>query len=111
METPIIQRIRVYLKNKRWTINSLSKQLNIPQTTLNRQLSDSSYVGVEVITGMLAIFPDLSAEWLLRGTEPMERIDTAPDPELNAVCIDQAKEIYKLKQRIAELEGEKKERA
>lgn len=110
MEAPITQRIRVYLKKKRWTINSLSKQLNIPQTTLNRQLSDSSYVGVDVITGMLTVFPDLSAEWLLRGTEPMERTDIAPDPELKAVCIEQAKEIYRLKQRIAELES-KKERA
>lgn len=111
METPITQRIRVYLKKQRWTINSLSKQINIPQTTLNRQLSDSSYVGVDVITGMLTVFPDLSAEWLLRGTEPMERTDITPDPELKAVCIDQAKEIYRLKQRIAELEEPKKEHA
>ena len=38
----------------------------------------------------------------------MENMDLTPDPELKAVCIDQAKEIYRLKMRLAELEGEKK---
>lgn len=41
----------------------------------------------------------------------MELSNSSSDPELKAVCIDQAKEILRLKLRIAELEGEKKELA
>lgn len=38
----------------------------------------------------------------------MERTDAPAELELKAVCLDQAREIYRLKQRLAELEGEKK---
>lgn len=38
----------------------------------------------------------------------MENTDSNHDAELEAVCIDQAKEILRLKMKIAELEGEKK---
>ena len=41
----------------------------------------------------------------------MEYNSSTSDAELQAVCIDQAKEIYRLKLRVAELEGEKKDRA
>ena len=43
-----------------------------------------------------------------KGVNLLKHIDLTPDPELKAVCIDQAKEIYRLKMRLAELEGEKK---
>ena len=47
----------------------------------------------------------------MRGVGSMLLDGSGPDPELRAVCIDQAKEILRLKLKIAELEGEKKDRA
>lgn len=111
MERTVPQRIKEYLSTKRISVNSLSKALNLTQTTLSRQFNGSVTLSIEAVIALLEYFPDLSAEWLLRGIEPMERTDITPDPELKAVCIDQAKEIYKLKQRIAELEEPKKEHA
>lgn len=66
-------------------------------------------LSAELLGGILRVFPELSAEWLLRGTGPVEGV--VQDAELRAVCIDQAKEILRLKLRVAELEGEKKDRA
>lgn len=44
----------------------------------------------------------------MRGVGPMLLDGSGPDPELRAVCVEQAKEILRLKLKIAELEGEKK---
>jgi len=111
MQNIVAQRVKNFLDFKRWSINSLSKAINVPQMTLNRQISGVSSISVDTICSILLTFPSLSAEWLFRGIGPMEPSDKSTDTELKAVCIDQAKEIYRLKQRIAELEGEKKDRA
>lgn len=111
MENPVVERIREVLAKKRWTVNSLSKALNISQPTLSRQLSGLISLDSKVILGIVLLFPEVSAEWLLRGTGNMNLEYESSDAELKAVCVDQAKEIFRLKNRIAELEGEKKDRA
>ena len=106
MDYSVNQRIKDYLAEKRWTVNQLSKAIDLSQPTVSRQIAGSVTLGAELLCGILRVFPELSAEWLLRGTGPMEGV--IQDAELRAVCIDQAKEILRLKLRIAELEGEKK---
>lgn len=107
----VAERIKEFLNFKRISVNSLSKQLSITQTTLNRQFNGTVTLSVEAVLAVLEYFPELSAEWLLRGVGQMTQTVPQSESELSAVCIDQAKEIYRLKQRIAELEGEKKDRA
>lgn len=109
MENPVTQRIKEVLTEKRWTVNSLSKALNISQPTLSRQLSGLASLDSKVIFGVAMLWPELSAEWLLRGIGNMMKPE--PDAELKAMYIEQGREIFRLKQRIAELEGEKKDRA
>lgn len=97
-----------FLSFKRISINSLSKQLNLKQNTLNGQLNGTAALSFLTVSALLVCFPELSAEWLLRGSGTMERTDAPADQELKAVCLDQAREIYRLKLRVAELEGGKK---
>lgn len=111
MEISVNQRIKEFLKFKRISINALCKELNLKQSTINSQLNGSAMLSVESVLPIISAFPALSTEWLFRGNGKMEIPDGPDDPELRAVCIDQAKEIFRLKQRIAELEGEKKDRA
>lgn len=111
MQGPLNQRIKELLKEKRWTVNSLSKQINMSQPTLNRQITGVASIDAMLLVGLLTLFPDVSAEWLLRGVGSMTNTEKKNDSELASVCIDQAKEIYHLKQRIAELEQGEKDRA
>ena len=108
MENPVAQRIKDILTEKRWSVNALSKALDISQPTLSRQVSGYVAIDSKLILGLLLLFPDVSAEWLLRGAGNMTLEHETTDAELKAVCIEQAKEIFRLKNRIAELEGEKK---
>ena len=111
METSVSQRIKFFLKEQRLSVNQLSKLLNLKQNTLNGQLNGTANLSINTITPLLEAFPDLSAEWLLRGTGPMERTEAEPDQELKAICIEQTREIYRLRQRLDELEGQKKDLA
>lgn len=72
METTVIQRIKKIIDVNGMSITALSKKINIVQTTLNRQLNgDTSSIPVGTIEAILHYFPEVSAEWLLRGEGEM----------------------------------------
>ena len=62
------ERIRSVMdvKNVR-TSKQLSQLCNITESTLSRQLNDERSVNIDTIMSILEVFPDVSAEWLLRG--------------------------------------------
>ena len=104
MESPIYQRVKLFIKSKHFSVSELADMLNMKPSTLGGKLNGSRELDLLTLESIIIKFSSLSAEWLLRGDGPMEITESAPDPELKSVCIDQAKEIYRLKQRIAELE-------
>ncbi len=74
MQQSIEERIKELLKTKRYSINSLAKETGIVQQTLNKQIMGSSTIPVDTITKILDLFPDVSAEWLLRGEGYMTKL-------------------------------------
>lgn len=51
--------------------NLFSKEIGIPQVSLNNYTSGRRKVSFEVIDAILRTFPEVSAEWLLRGQGSM----------------------------------------
>lgn len=85
MESSVSDRINCFIKENGISVMSLSKELGMVQTTLNRQLNGSSVLSSSVVEGVISLFPELSAEWLLRGkgsmyiaTESGESEETRP---------------------------------
>ena len=108
MEDDVRQRLRLFVKSK--GISVVAEEIGYKQSTFSSKLNGDRGIDLNFIEALLMRYPELSAEWLLRGTGHME-FSSSSDQELQAVCIDQAKEILRLKLKIAELEGEKKDRA
>lgn len=78
MET-IIQRIKaliVYEFGERGE-NSFAKKIGIPQVSLNNYTGGRRKLSLEVIEAVIQAFPNISAEWLLRGEGSMIR-ETSP---------------------------------
>lgn len=75
MQQSISERLNTFLKSKRYSVNALSKELGLNQKTLNNQLNGSSALSIDTINSILLRFPELSAEWLLRGVGSMIRED------------------------------------
>lgn len=94
METTIVQRIREFADVYEMSVTALSKKINIVQTTLNRQLKgDTASIPVGTIEAILHCFPNLSAEWLLRGEGEMIKGESeAKDNSIEkkfVVCVDE----------------------
>lgn len=77
MESIVLERIRLVLSAKSISVNAFAKQVQIAQPTLNPQLRGDRSLSSKVIEGVLRVFPDVSAEWLLRGRGEMLLDDEA----------------------------------
>ena len=71
MEVTIYQRIMLILDDKQVSVNALSKLVDMSQTTLNTQLKGERALSANVVSKVLVAFPDVSAEWLMRGVGTM----------------------------------------
>ena len=74
MKDIVTQRVKEFMENENITTNALAVRLGLYQQTLSKQLKeDGCGVSLTTIVGILQAYPDLSAEWLLRGDGCMER--------------------------------------
>lgn len=71
MEVTIYQRVKCVLEDKSISVNALSKQINVAQATLNPQLRGDRTLAANIVAKILDAFPDVSAEWLMRGIGTM----------------------------------------
>ena len=79
MEVTIFQRIKLILEDKQVSVNALSKLVDMSQTTLNTQLKGERALSANVVAKVLIAFPDVSAEWLMRGVGTMYSNQDADD--------------------------------
>lgn len=71
MKVTIFQRVMQILNDKQISVNALSKMINMSQTTLNTQLKGERALAATVVEKVLLAFPDVSAEWVMRGVGSM----------------------------------------
>ena len=76
MEVSVNKRINMILGHFGKTPNGLANMLQMIPSTVNRQLKGDQALSSKVIEGVLFVFPDVSAEWLLRGKGEMLLSDT-----------------------------------
>lgn len=75
----IYQRVKCVLENKSISVNALSKKINVAQATLNPQLKGDRSLAANIVEKILTAFPDVSAEWLMRGVGTMYSNQDADD--------------------------------
>lgn len=78
MKVTILERLRSVIATKSNSASDFSKKIGIAQTTLSNQLKSPRGISVDVILLTLEHFPDVSAEWLLRGKGKMLLADNLP---------------------------------
>ncbi len=65
------QHIKELLHSKKVSINSFAKTTGVSQATINGQMNGDVKISASLICLVLNTFPDVSAEWLLRGEGEM----------------------------------------
>ena len=70
-EEGVLQRLKELQKEKGYTENGLAGGDTNRQKRLNRQLSHGAVITLDTILSILDNYPDVSADWLLRGNGEM----------------------------------------
>lgn len=104
MESSIIQRINAFLRENSISVNALAKRINVAQPTLNPQLRGDRSLSSAIVEKILREYPEVSAEWIMRGNGSMyiadESMALAAEPTLirhNAVVDKQDESIWRAK--------------
>ena len=97
METTVAQRIKSILNDNQISIAAFAKMIGMLQVTCNRQIRGDQAVSLAMIEGFLHIFPDISAEWLLRGEREMYKSNSGSAQVEAIVTSSQDESIWKAK--------------
>ena len=112
MKDTILERLKSVIAEKSNSASDFSKKIGIAQTTLSNQMKSPRGISVDVVMLTLEHFPDISAEWLLRGKGEMILSDNLPpilgdesenDIDTHVKLAQATKEIDLLHQEIAAL--------
>ena len=87
MEVTVNQRIREFLEDNRISLNMLSKTLNMNQSTVLRQVKGEQTLSCNLVESFLEAFPDVSAEWLMRGKGTMYSSKPYEVPEAEPMMV------------------------
>ena len=71
MEITVYQRIKAYIDDNHISLNALAKTLNMNQSTVLRQVKGEQTLSSNLVENFLKAYPKVSAEWLMRGVEPI----------------------------------------
>lgn len=121
METDIKNRVKVALRALDISPYSIARMQNLNERTIYDQINGNSKIGVATIEALLAYCPDISAEWIFRGTgdmlitnKPMEiNIDNSSrghhNTNIGSIGTQTItnSDLAELKQQIAELKADK----
>lgn len=70
-ESNILLRVGMILEDKQMSETTFAKRIGVNQKTLNNYMRGSSRPSLEFAEKVLGSFPEVSAEWLLRGIGDM----------------------------------------
>lgn len=68
----VLQRVNYIIDNSDKTKNFVANEIGMSTTTVWRQLKGEQALSAKLIEGILKSYPDVSAEWLLRGKGDMK---------------------------------------
>jgi transcriptional regulator with XRE-family HTH domain len=97
MESGVKQRVIDLAENKAESICGFAKAINVAQTTLSEYLNNGKIPSFKVVNGILEAYPDVSAEWLLRGEGAMYKTTELPPVDVSSEeSIEHSAEIARL---------------
>lgn len=67
----ILQRLKEVLKYSGQSVRAFSIKCGINQPTLDKQLKGLRSVSIETVVSVLYAYPEISAEWIMRGSGQM----------------------------------------
>lgn len=110
----MVNRVKYLINEKARSVREFAEKIGVKQVTLNQQISGDRKLSLDIVFSILNSFPDISAEWLLRGKGNMYNTENSiPDIKTGdmqsvyeTVVRDKDEQIEKMKAEINQLIGE-----
>lgn len=101
----VLQRIKEFIDYKGISIAAFEKSIGMSNASFGKSLKVGGTIGADKIENILSIYPELSAEWLLRGQGDMLLPDKASNKylEICQMLLDNRKKDAELYLRLAQL--------
>lgn len=71
MKEVVLQRVKDFIEESKMSKNAFAKSLSMDQTTVNNQILGKRSVSIDLVLSFLTNYPNISAEWLMRGEGEM----------------------------------------
>lgn len=104
----MVNRISKLIESTGLNPTSFAAKIGVQQMTLWGQLNGKRKLSLDTVLAILDTYPDLSAEWLMRGTGDMRKGNEAHEKRLDNlidVISMQQETIKKLNERIQQLQN------
>ena len=76
----MVNRVKCLINEKARSVREFAEKIGVKQVTLNQQISGDRKLSLDIVFSILNSFPDISAEWLLRGKGNMYNTENSiPD--------------------------------
>lgn len=75
MKDSVLQRVIELISSLNLSKNAFASQIGMEQTTVNNQLIGKRSISIDLILNILSSFPEVNAEWLMRGEGNMLKSD------------------------------------
>lgn len=79
MHDIVAQRLRLFLAKENITYKKLSDMILMPETRLSRKLTGTRSLDLHTLVSITVCFPEISADWLLRGRGEMLILPSCDD--------------------------------
>lgn len=105
----MVNRISKLIESTGLNPTSFAAKIGVQQMTLWTQLNGRRKLSLETVRAILDTFPDVSAEWLMRGTGTMTRSNDEQDKRISNlvdVIAMQQETIRNLQEKIKQLQNQ-----
>ena len=105
----MVNRISKLIESTGLNPTSFAAKIGVQQMTLWNQLNGKRKLSLETVMAILDNFPDVSAEWLMRGTGDMKKGNDAQEKRLDNlvdVISMQQETIRNLQEKIKQLQNQ-----
>lgn len=83
----VLERLREFIDSKGITIAAFEKSVGMANASLRKTLASGAGIGTDKLEKILITYPEISAEWLLRGEGSMLKgVALEHDKQLVEVC-------------------------
>lgn len=109
MKKDVLERIKSFINHSSLSKSAFASSIKMEQTTVNNQLLGKRSISIDLILSILEAYPDISSEWLLRGTGTMLKENNSYYPSaLGEESNNYSVSVQELKEKIISLEAENK---